>query len=775
MRTHVAVFGLGLVVACSSDKSPTSAGVGTTDSGVRDGDTADTDDTDPPADTADSGEPVEDGPLAPIGKVDEDRPDIALAAPNYGFDFATDQPTVTIEGAASEGVVEVRWSIDGGASGVATGTTAWSAAGLVLQEGDNHIVFTADTGAATTSIDLQVTHNPGVALQSDLLIDLPGLSPDQPTELSFGVWADGVDRVEVGPTDAAGALTEVWTTLSEDPDTPGWFTGSATITLSSDTDVRALAHAGPATGRTPPTLLRAVPARSETDWQADVDAHEALVTLIQAGEPDAAEAALAGDSTLLAWSRDDEAFWYVDAQGVTWLIDLGDEDERGHGALAPSATFSARPTTTSSTGVAGPPPPLQWPTGTEAWFYEPFAGDFSTSTTKDSYEAARLALGSCTVFDTASHLTEMHADVDELNTGLEEAGLAVFDGHGDFKSVVRWRRRGVTAWSPKVELIATGEAVSPAQSRHLAAQLATGQVVIGTYNRKGVTHTNYSVSPYYIRARTAKKRMPGTVVVLNFCSGMRAGHLDAALRSGGASYVVGFSHVVHSSYSDPKAKTFIAALLDEDSTGDAFARIQTTTPDDTTTPAVPKASGATDVELVYGDITLDAGGFEDSSAWDYRQTYSYDARWSYVTGTGARSPAVPTEGSQFIETALDADEGTQFALLSQDICVPKNAKISFDAVFSTLFIGSSTRSWILGLRAVDANTGAVTQLWQEDWSHLQPRLTDSGAWQTTGWQSKSVDFPAAVEGQQVSLEFTMYGYEWDMGVLGLDKVVIAPR
>lgn len=89
-------------------------------------------------------------------------PTITITSPTTTGTFTASSPTLALAGTATDdvGVAQVTWSSDRGPSGVATGTTSWSVAGVPLSTGTNVITVTAhdlDTPAHTTSTTLTVT------------------------------------------------------------------------------------------------------------------------------------------------------------------------------------------------------------------------------------------------------------------------------------------------------------------------------------------------------------------------------------------------------------------------------------------------------------------------------------------------------------------------------------------------------------------------------------------------------------------------------------------
>ena len=87
---------------------------------------------------------------------DTTAPAIAIATPTSATTFSTTATTLTVGGTASDavGVTQVTWVNNLGGSGTATGTTAWSAAGVPLLVGSNIVTVTARDAAGNTSTDV---------------------------------------------------------------------------------------------------------------------------------------------------------------------------------------------------------------------------------------------------------------------------------------------------------------------------------------------------------------------------------------------------------------------------------------------------------------------------------------------------------------------------------------------------------------------------------------------------------------------------------------------
>ena len=90
-------------------------------------------------------------------------PTVAITSPASAGTFSASATPLTIGGTASDnmGVTQVTWSSNRGGSGTATGTTSWSASGIVLQSGSNVLTVTArDAAGNTRTATLTVAYSP---------------------------------------------------------------------------------------------------------------------------------------------------------------------------------------------------------------------------------------------------------------------------------------------------------------------------------------------------------------------------------------------------------------------------------------------------------------------------------------------------------------------------------------------------------------------------------------------------------------------------------------
>lgn len=90
-------------------------------------------------------------------------PTITITSPTSSSSYSTNDPSLAMAGTAMDnvGVTQVTWTNSRGGSGVATGTTSWSIAGITLQPGDNLLTVTAhDASSNMASSMLTVTYMP---------------------------------------------------------------------------------------------------------------------------------------------------------------------------------------------------------------------------------------------------------------------------------------------------------------------------------------------------------------------------------------------------------------------------------------------------------------------------------------------------------------------------------------------------------------------------------------------------------------------------------------
>jgi hypothetical protein len=113
---------------------------------------------------------------APTTPTDTPRPTISIVTPTTGTLYSTSSTSLNLTGTAADnlGVAQVSWSNDRGGSGVASGTTSWSAAGIPLQSGTNVITVVAlntagNAGADTLTVTYTATTSPAPAPSTAVL------------------------------------------------------------------------------------------------------------------------------------------------------------------------------------------------------------------------------------------------------------------------------------------------------------------------------------------------------------------------------------------------------------------------------------------------------------------------------------------------------------------------------------------------------------------------------------------------------------------------------
>jgi hypothetical protein len=88
-------------------------------------------------------------------------PKLSLSYPTADSRWTSGDPSVMLRGTATENVVQVTWSSESGATGVATGTINWAVAGIPLRSGANRITLTArDADGRTDRHVVTITYSP---------------------------------------------------------------------------------------------------------------------------------------------------------------------------------------------------------------------------------------------------------------------------------------------------------------------------------------------------------------------------------------------------------------------------------------------------------------------------------------------------------------------------------------------------------------------------------------------------------------------------------------
>jgi YD repeat-containing protein len=196
---------------------------------------------------------------------DTTPPSVTIAPPAATAVATASTSTLTLQGTASDdvGVTQVSWSSNRGGSGMATGTTSWSASGITLQLGANVITVTArdaagNLGSALMTLTQDDTISPSVAVTAPTVgasvtgtVTVSASAADNVGVAGVRFKIDGVDLgAEVNR--APYAVTWNTTTVTNGPhvvtavawDAAGNVTSSNNITVSvantaPDVDERA--------------------------------------------------------------------------------------------------------------------------------------------------------------------------------------------------------------------------------------------------------------------------------------------------------------------------------------------------------------------------------------------------------------------------------------------------------------------------------------------------------------------------------------------------------
>ena len=150
-------------------------------------------------------------------------PVVTITAPASSA-YSTGAETVALGGTASDafGVTQVTWSNDRGGSGIATGTSAWSAAAVALKSGANVITVTARDAAGNASTDtVTVTMTDGMA---------PAVAIAVPTASATFTTSAASIAIGGSASDAFGVMQVTW---ASDKGGAGTTTGTTSWTVAA--------------------------------------------------------------------------------------------------------------------------------------------------------------------------------------------------------------------------------------------------------------------------------------------------------------------------------------------------------------------------------------------------------------------------------------------------------------------------------------------------------------------------------------------------------------
>jgi hypothetical protein len=163
-------------------------------------------------------------------------PLVSVTSPTSASTYSTSANTISIGGTASDnvGVTQVTYTVNGGASVTASGTTSWSVASISLVSGTNTLVVTARDAAGNTSTDtLTVTYTPDTTVPA-VAITSPTSAATFSTAASTvalgGTASDNIAVTQISYRVNGGASTNAAGTTS-------WSVASVALQIGSNTIV----------------------------------------------------------------------------------------------------------------------------------------------------------------------------------------------------------------------------------------------------------------------------------------------------------------------------------------------------------------------------------------------------------------------------------------------------------------------------------------------------------------------------------------------------------
>jgi hypothetical protein len=159
------------------------------------------------------------------GAADATPPVVTIASPTPAATYTTSAPSLTLQGTASDnvGVTQITWSNSQGGSGVASGTSSWTASSIALQPGSNTLAVTARDAAgnaatATLTVTLSDIVRPTAAITAPIsgstvtgTIDVTGSATDNIAVVGVQFKLDGAN---LGAERTALPYTVPWNTTT---------------------------------------------------------------------------------------------------------------------------------------------------------------------------------------------------------------------------------------------------------------------------------------------------------------------------------------------------------------------------------------------------------------------------------------------------------------------------------------------------------------------------------------------------------------------------------
>ena len=751
-------------------------------------------------DATDDDDAADDDDTGEAELIQPETPLVIITAPGFGYDLATDQALITVEGVAREDVEQVTWSVDTGASGDASGVQAWTAIDIPLAQGDNEITVTGTNPDGSGADTLRVVYAPGVPLASGLMLSTTAALAGQPVEVTASVWLSddaGITSVEVGPSDSAGELTESWTVLDV-TETVGLYAGTFTVNEASPTtwELRAVATFGADVGATPSVPFEVMEGLDQADFVELLQVAAAAEEVREAADP-LIDPTGARDATL-AWlldqpgvvsagsaENDGAGLWWIAEPGIGFVLLNNQPGEKGGGAAIrrqvprirwpASGPGSLRGWTTSSAGPSGRQSRQERNGGSitgnaDLFAAEVFNDHFGTHD-DGAWPANYLAGLSCAqIPDDLFVWRNDQADMDILATQFD-SGLVMISSHGD---TVFGGGAAPAQWSsqdPAAQVaVLSRHFATPQAMAEFELELLSGQLVVA-----GGPEGVFAWLPSWVAAQGAVQPMPNSMVEVSSCRSFWNQSLAAAYLSAGAAWFGGFTDYVDASWS----QEMTMALWDEFSSrvpiSEALASMDLTEPDDVFSPAYFVGQG--DTSLILGINPLINGGFEDQEdGWDWQGDGIFDVRGQYWSIENTSAP----EGSWMAALEVEAPESA-WVTASRPFCPAPGQSLSLMFDWQVISENQPTCetagvNWfVVRIDRAPADEDNVI-LWQQGWGDFCNDLYLQNEYSVNGWQIADVPItgPESQSWEDQVISIAVGGYD-PQGFAGLiDNLHIGP-
>ncbi len=528
-------------------------------------------------------------------KADPTPPEIVISSPAL-TGSSTTATTVLLKGFGSSDLTSVNWTSDQGPSGVAQGTTEWTAGPVQLSSGDNQITVTGQTGDGRTAASKTLVVMNPLAVLSPLGCDLDTLIVNQPKAATFAITLENsknlnkasVQLIQVDennrPIGTVGSLVDTGNNFI--------FTGQFTLTGSSPGRLRYRVSATTTGGPLLSEIFEIVVVNPITSQDvADVsqfidEALDQYDTAIQAGG-----SPVNGQIAVLAYLVQKEQVleagpssaggigaWFILRNHIMVTLELNPDGTRSAGlGVAKAGPGPKRRAAKPRKKAKNLPPRISKlvsatksiPDLQAGYVAGLYADQFGSS---DEYARIGSLLGNAAPISYPGPVLANQAATVEDFRSFAKYGVVYITSHGDtgfnFTSDTKAEVDPIFKWNgPGAQvLIYTRDHFSlPLDDASFAPykpDIAAGRLCINGYRQGiGIRSVTLAVLPKFITDNYRKNRMKDTLVSICACRSTFNNSMAFAFLGAGAATYTGYSEYVSAGFGFQTGTQFYDQLL----------------------------------------------------------------------------------------------------------------------------------------------------------------------------------------------------------------------